>query len=129
MEDKEESLDNPIQYSEDQSQNLKVNHPCVSNAVHLNEDKCNVNVSDHTEENSVESTVRSNTNLFSQTVDKRFRSNILCKSVTSKLHQHTKEIHFKSNICSKSFSMKGNLATHTCIHTNKKSFHCRFCNK
>ena len=69
----------------DQSQSREVNDinfvaavsdPCESDAVHLNEEECDV----HTGEN----TAQSNANLYSQTADKHFKCNISCKSFASK---------------------------------------------
>ena len=122
---------------EDQSQNAQVNEinfvalvsdPCESNAVHLNEEECDVHVSDDTGENSVDNTVQSNPNMYSQTADQYFKCNICSKSfsskrsVTSHLYQHTIERPFKCNICNKSFYWKSKLIAHLRIHNNEKPF-------
>ena len=120
----------------DQSQSREVNDtsfvatvsdPCESDAVHLNEEECDV----HTGEN----TAQSNANMYSQTADRRFKCNICCKSfdskqsVTSHLYQHTTEKSFKCNICAKSFQKKSHLTRHLRIHNNEKPFKCNICNK
>ena len=112
----EECLDNMLHDSEDQSQNTQVNDinlvavssdTCESNAVHLNEEECDVRVSDDTRENSVDNTAQSNANMYSQTADKHFKCNICCKSFASKqsvishFYRHTIETLFICNICKK----------------------------
>ena len=76
-------FDNMLDNFEDHSQNTEVSDTnfltvvsdtCESNGVHLNEEECDVYVSDDdTGENSVDNTAQSNPNMFSQTADKPFQ--------------------------------------------------------
>ena len=79
---------------------------CESNAVHLNEEKCDVDISDNTGENNVDIPVQRNCNLFSIT-----------------------DTHFKCDICFKSFDSKHSIIKHLYIHRNDKGLTCDICNK
>ena len=102
-----------------------------SNEIHLKQEKCDVDISANTGEDSVDIPGQCNCNLFSSTNDNKFKCNICSKSfatkyfITKHLCENINDKGFICNICNLSFPFKSMLITHLRIHNCEKPFKCK----